>query len=89
MIWCHLPPVATDSRASVVITKLRTNSSSLTMTVTCFMIPADLSQVAIGNWGLCRTLFDGSLTQSDWRLEYMQYGLDCEMFMIATADDNI
>lgn len=89
MIWCHLPPVATDSRASVVITKLRTNSSSLTMTVTCSMIPADLSQVAIGNWGSCRTLFDGSLMQSDWRLEYMQYGLDCEMFMIATADDNI
>jgi len=53
------------------------------------MIPADLSQVAIGNWGLCRTSFDGSPTQSGWHLEYMQYGLDCELFMIATADGNI
>lgn len=73
----------------MAITKLRTNLSSLTMTVTYSMIPADLSQVAIGNWGLCRTSFDGSPTQSGWHLEYMQYGLDCELFMIATADGNI
>jgi hypothetical protein len=89
VIWYHFPPVATDSRASVAITKLTTNSSSLTMTVSCSMIPADLSQVAIGSWGLCRTLFDGSPPRSDWHLEYMQYGLDCEVFTIATADGNI
>jgi hypothetical protein len=87
--WYHLPPVATDPRASVAITTLRTNSPSLTIRVTRSMIPADLSRVAMRNWKMCETLFDESLRQSDWHLEYMQYGLYFEIFMIATADGNI
>ena len=88
VMWYHLPPVA-DPRASVAITTLRTNSPSLTIRVTRSMIPADLSQVATRNWRMCRILFDESRRQSDWHLEYMQYGVYFEIFMIATADGNV
>ena len=53
------------------------------------MIPVDLSAGTTMNWRLCRNLFDKSLDRSDLQIDYMQYGLDSRVFMIATTDGYI
>ena len=74
---------------SVASTALRTNLSSPIMTVIFFMIPADLSRETTRNWRKCRNSCNRSPERRICKIDYMQYGLDYRVFMIASTDGRV
>ena len=53
------------------------------------MILMESIQAAQKTSTFCKNLFDASVEGVDCKTDYMRYGLDFQVFMITTPDDNI
>ena len=59
------------------------------MRVTFSTIHVESSPEAQKNSKLCRNSFNASVEKRDYKIDYMLYGLDAQVFMMPTADGHL